>query len=53
MKQIIKYTDLTLLRLIPTVFLLVLLCSGVRDSLQAFNRIENYSFSLFLNNISI
>lgn len=53
MKQIIKYTDFALLRLIPTVFLLFILYSDVRDSLQAFNRIENYSFLLFLESFSI
>lgn len=53
MKQIIKYTDFILLRLIPTVFLLFILYSDVRNSLQAFNRIENYSFSLFLESFSL
>ena len=53
MKQIIKYTDFALLRLIPTVFLLFILYSDVRDSLQAFNRIENYSFLLLLESFSI
>jgi len=53
MKQIIKYTDFTLLRLIPTIFLLFLLYSDVRDSLQAFNIIDNYSFLLFLESFSL
>lgn len=53
MKKVLKYADFTLLRLIPTVFLLFLLYSDVRDSLQAFNRIENYSFLLFLESFSI
>ena len=53
MKQIIKYTDFALLRLIPTVFLLFILYSDIRDSLQAFNRIETYSFSLFLESFSL
>ena len=53
MKKVLKYTDFALLRLIPTVFLLFILYSDVRDSLQAFNRIENYSFLLFLESFSI
>jgi len=53
MNKFIKYTDFTLLRLIPTMFLLFLLYSDVRDSLQAFNRIETYSFRLFLESFSI
>ncbi len=53
MKKVLKYTDFTLLRLIPTIFLLFLLYSDMRDSLQAFNRIETYSFRLFLESFSI
>lgn len=53
MNKFIKYTDFTLLRLIPTMFLLFLLYSDVRDSLQAFNRIETYSFRLFLESFSL
>ena len=53
MKKVLKYTNISLLRLIPTIFLLFLLYSDVRDSLQAFNRIENYSFLLFLDSFSI
>ena len=53
MKQIIKYTDFALFRLIPMAFLLFILYSDVRDSLQAFNIIENYSFLLFLESFSI
>lgn len=53
MKKVLKYTDFALLRLIPTVFLLFILYSDVRDSLQAFNRIENYSFLLFLESFSL
>lgn len=53
MNKFIKYTDFMLLRLIPTIFLLFLLYSDMRDSLQAFNRIENYSFLLFLESFSI
>lgn len=53
MKKVLKYTDFILLRLIPTVFLLFVLYSDVRDSLQAFNRIETYSFRLFLESFSI
>lgn len=53
MKKVLKYTDFTLLRLIPVIFILFLLYSDVRDSLQAFNRIENYSFRLFLESFSI
>ena len=53
MNKFIKYTDFTLLRLIPTMFLLFLLYSDVRDSLQAFNRSETYSFRLFLESFSI
>ena len=53
MKKVLKYTDFTLLRLIPTVFLLFLLYSDVRDSIQAFNRIETYSFTLFFESFSI
>ena len=53
MKKVLKYTDFILLRSIPTVFLLFVLYSDVRDSLQAFNRIENYSFLLFLESFSL
>ena len=53
MKKVLKHTDFTLLRLIPTVFLLFILYSDIRDSLQAFNRIETYSFSLFLESFSL
>lgn len=53
MKKVLKYMNFSLLRLIPTIFLLFLLYSDVRDSLQAFNRIENYSFLLFLESFSI
>ena len=53
MKKVLKYTDFILLRLIPTVFALFVLYSDVRDSLQAFNRIENYSFLLFLESFSL
>lgn len=53
MKKVLKYTDFILLRLIPTVFILFVLYSDVRDSLQAFNRIENYSFLLFLESFSL
>ena len=49
MKKVLKYTDFTLWRLIPTIFLLVNLYSVVR----AFNRIENYSFLLFLESFSL
>lgn len=47
MKKVLKYTDFTLWRLIPTIFLLVNLYSVVR----AFNRIENYL--LFLESFSL
>ena len=53
MKKVLKCTDFILLRLIPTIFLLFLLYSDVRDSLQAFNKIENYSFRLFLESFCI
>ena len=53
MKKVLKYTDFALFRLIPTVLLLFILYSDVRDSLQAFNRIENYSFLLFLESFSL
>lgn len=53
MNKVLKYTDFTLLRLIPTVFLLFVMYSEVRDSIQAFNRIENYSFLLFLESFSL
>lgn len=53
MKKVLKYTDFILLRLIPMVFLLFVLYSDVRDSIQAFNRIENYSFLLFLESFSL
>lgn len=53
MRKVLKYTDFTILRLIPTIFLLFLLYSSVRDSLQAFNRIETYSFPLFFESFSI
>lgn len=53
MKKVLKYTDFILLRSIPTVFLLFILYSDIRDSLQAFNRIETYSFSLFLESLSL
>lgn len=53
MKKVLKYTDFILLRLIPMVFLLFLLYSDVRDSIQAFNRIETYSFTLFFESFSI
>lgn len=53
MKKVLKYTDFILLRLIPMVFLLFLLYSDVRDSIQAFNRIETYSFTLFFESFSL
>ena len=53
MKNILKYTDFVLLRLIPMVFLLFVLYSDVRDSIQAFNRIETYSFTLFFESFSL
>jgi len=53
MKKVIKYSNFILLRLIPMVFLLFVLYSDVRDSIQAFNRIENYSFLLFLESFSL
>lgn len=53
MKKVLKYMNFCLLRLIPTIFLLFLLYSDVRDSLQAFNKIENYSFCLFLESFCI
>lgn len=53
MKKVLKYTDFALFRLISTVLLLFILYSDVRDSLQAFNRIENYSFLLFLESFSL
>lgn len=53
MKKVLKYTDFILFRLIPMAFLLFILYSDVRDSLQAFSRIENYSFLLFLESFSL
>ncbi len=53
MNKVLKYTDFILFRLIPMAFLLFILYSDVRDSLQAFNRIETYSFSLFLESFSL
>lgn len=54
MKKVLKCTDFILLRLIPTIFLLFLLYSDIRNSLQSFNIIGNYgSFLLFLENFSI
>lgn len=53
MKKVLKYTDFMLFRLIPMAFLLFILYSDVRDSLQAFSRIENYSFLLFLESFSL
>lgn len=43
MKKALKYLDFTFLRLIPTLFLILVFYSVLRDELQALNRIENYS----------
>lgn len=48
MKRVLRYLDFIALRLLPTIVLLFVLYSSVLNSLQAFNRIENYSIRLFL-----
>lgn len=53
MKQVLKYLDFTALRLLPTIVLLFVLYCSVQDSLQAFNRIENYSIRLILQETSM
>lgn len=53
MKHVLKYLDFTALRLLPTIGLLFVLYCSVLDSLQAFNRMENYSIRLFLQETSM
>lgn len=53
MKQVLKYLDFTALRLLPTIVLLFVLYCSVQDSLQAFNRIDNYSIRLILQETSM
>ncbi len=53
MKRILRYLDFIALRLLPTIVLLVILYFSVLNSLQAFNRMENYSIRLFLQENSM
>ena len=43
MKKVLKYLDFTFLRFLPTLFLIILFYSIMRDELQALNRGVNYS----------
>ena len=53
MKRVLRCLDFIALRLLPTIVLLFILCFSVLYSLQAFNRIENYSIRLFLQETSM
>lgn len=53
MKRILRYLDFIALRLLPTIVLLVILYFSELNSLQAFNRMENYSIRLFLQENSM
>lgn len=52
MKQIIKYTDFILFRLIPMLYLLFFLFSLVRDVHQEFNRLDDFNFCLYLDSFA-
>lgn len=53
MKRVLRCLDFIALRLLPTIVLLVVLYFSVLYSLQAFNRIENYSIRPFLQETSM
>ena len=54
MKKVLKYLDFAFLRLIPTLFLIIVFYSVLRDELQALNRFESYSLQrLFYSTLPI